>query len=521
MPRPFAGCLLLLLLGLVSTVSAGAPADKLTLDQRIDALFRVRNIKQVALAPDGRWLAWVESVPATDPVKPPRPALFLTDLRTPKETPRRLKVGDGKDPLDGHDLAWSPDSRWLAFLSDHGVPEQEQLYLADVAAGTARKVTAVAGHLAKPGFAPSGEQVAILFTENAPRATGPTEPATAEVGVDRRKNLRAAPEHRQPRNGQGPARCRRPTTTSTSTTGRPTASNSSPSPPPATATTTGTSPSCCTLAADTGQVRTLLDPGMQIAVPRWSPDGRTIAFIGGLMSDEGINGGDIYTIPADGGKAQQSDPRPQGLRELARLAAVVTGHPLHRPRGRRQRHLHRWTWPAASRASGPARRPSGDGGPSTCRSARTTRRPPWSATPSTGRPKSGRGRSATGGSRRTCNAEQRPHWGEAKSLHWKSDDFTVQGWLLYPQDYDPKRRYPMVVSVHGGPASARRPGWPGTAFDFSLLSADGYFVFFPNPRGSYGQGEAFTRANVKDFGHGDLRDILAGVDDVVQHAAGR
>src|SRR5205085_3873695 len=44
----------------------------------------------------------------------------------------------------------------------------------------------------------------------------------------------------------------------------------------------------------------------------------------------------------------------------------------------------------------------------------------------------------------------------------------------------------------------------------------GYFVFFPNPRGSYGQGEAFARANVKDFGHGDLSDVLAGVDEVVR-----
>ena len=47
---------------------------------------------------------------------------------------------------------------------------------------------------------------------------------------------------------------------------------------------------------------------MQIAVPRWSPDGRTIAFIGGLMSDEGVNGGDIYTIPATGGKARNRTP---------------------------------------------------------------------------------------------------------------------------------------------------------------------------------------------------------------------
>jgi dipeptidyl aminopeptidase/acylaminoacyl peptidase len=114
------------------------------------------------------------------------------------------------------------------------------------------------------------------------------------------------------------------------------------------------------------------------------------------------------------------------------------------------------------------------------------------------------------------NDKSRPRWGEARSLHWKSDDFTVQGWLLYPHEYDPKRRYPMVVSVHGGPSSARQPSWPRTFFDLAVLAAEGYFVFFPNPRGSYGQGEKFTRANVKDFGHGDLRDILAGVDEVLK-----
>jgi dipeptidyl aminopeptidase/acylaminoacyl peptidase len=84
-------------------------------------------------------------------------------------------------------------------------------------------------------------------------------------------------------------------------------------------------------------------------------------------------------------------------------------------------------------------------------------------------------------------------------------------------DYDPARRYPLVVEVHGGPSAMARPTWPGTLLDLTLLSHYGYFVLRPNPRGSYGQGEAFTRANVKDFGYGDLRDILAGVDYVVKH----
>jgi len=69
------------------------------------------------------------------------------------------------------------------------------------------------------------------------------------------------------------------------------------------------------------------------------------------------------------------------------------------------------------------------------------------------------------------------------------------------------------VMVHGGPAFASYPLFPADPESFdAVLAHEGYFVFEPNPRGSYGQGEAFTRANVKDFGGGDFRDIMAGVD---------
>src|ERR1051325_5632712 len=114
------------------------------------------------------------------------------------------------------------------------------------------------------------------------------------------------------------------------------------------------------------------------------------------------------------------------------------------------------------------------------------------------------------------NSSLHPFWGDAASLHWTSDGMTVQGWLLYPRSYDPHRRYPMVVVVHGGPAWATRPAWPETFFSVPALSHEGYFVLFPNPRGSLGQGATFTQANVKDFGAGDLRDILTGVEEVVK-----
>ena len=119
------------------------------------------------------------------------------------------------------------------------------------------------------------------------------------------------------------------------------------------------------------------------------------------------------------------------------------------------------------------------------------------------------------------NQNVRPDWGEVKSLHWTNDGMKIQGLLAYPLGFDanhpdPKRRYPMVVVVHGGPAVGTGSSWPAAFFNLYDLTKDGYFVLVPNFRGSYGQGEAFTRGNVKDFGYGDLRDILAGVDTVVK-----
>jgi dipeptidyl aminopeptidase/acylaminoacyl peptidase len=103
----------------------------------------------------------------------------------------------------------------------------------------------------------------------------------------------------------------------------------------------------------------------------------------------------------------------------------------------------------------------------------------------------------------------------AKSVAWKSDGADVQGWLLLPLHATGK--LPLITSVHGGPAAAAVPSFSGPGLARFELEK-GYAIFLPNPRGSFGQGEAFAAANVRDLGHGDLRDVLAGID-AVEHAA--
>jgi fermentation-respiration switch protein FrsA (DUF1100 family) len=61
-----------------------------------------------------------------------------------------------------------------------------------------------------------------------------------------------------------------------------------------------------------------------------------------------------------------------------------------------------------------------------------------------------------------------------------------QGWLLYPRGFDPSKTYPLVVSIHGGPASMLRSHWPGWGDRAAALAGAGYFALYPNPRGSIG-----------------------------------
>jgi dipeptidyl aminopeptidase/acylaminoacyl peptidase len=90
----------------------------------------------------------------------------------------------------------------------------------------------------------------------------------------------------------------------------------------------------------------------------------------------------------------------------------------------------------------------------------------------------------------------------------------IQGWLVAPAKVEAGKKYPLIINVHGGPSSACSPRW--LTNDNAILPADGYFVLCPNPRGSYGQGEKFTQGNVKDFGGGDYRDIMASIDALAE-----
>jgi dipeptidyl aminopeptidase/acylaminoacyl peptidase len=107
--------------------------------------------------------------------------------------------------------------------------------------------------------------------------------------------------------------------------------------------------------------------------------------------------------------------------------------------------------------------------------------------------------------------------GRSEVVTWKSKDGKpVEGVLLYPVGYTAGMKVPLVVSAHGGPTAAHTNGFKGGTGPGQTWAARGWAVLYPNPRGSTGYGEAWMRANISDWGGGDFRDIMTGVDDLIK-----
>lgn len=129
-------------------------------------------------------------------------------------------------------------------------------------------------------------------------------------------------------------------------------------------------------------------------------------------------------------------------------------------------------------------------------------------------------RSPSGERRLTSANPQVKNWNlpTSEEVTWKSskDGLTIHGIVLFPLGYQKGQRYKTIVQVHGGPEEAWVNGFHSEWYDwFVVLASHGYVVLLPNPRGSDGQGAAFTEANYRDWGYGDFQDILDGVDLLV------
>ena len=258
----------------------------------------------------------------------------------------------------------------------------------------------------------------------------------------------------------------------------------------------------------------------QLADPVVAPDGRSVSFIGGWMSDEGSTGGDVYrlaldradAVPADlmAGSDATATSIARGCAADGVVAALLDGPRLRIVRlDGADRATTLWSGLSRLRAGGWNDGIACGGGWSAAASEDFTRPPELVAGPI--------GRWApisreNGGASLAASV---------RSLDWTVDGTAVQGWLLTPTGNAAHAEAaaglrPLVVDVHGGPQAAAEPEWAGDTLAGALLRR-GFAVVMPNYRGSFGGGERFAQGSIGDIGGGDWRDVLGSVD-AAEHA---
>ncbi len=456
----------------------------------------------IAISPEGRQVAWIQMTQGEGVGH-----LHVAPSRGSTAAPTRIQLPAERNDSDP---SFSPDSKNLAFFSTAGEKDQPQLWTVPVGGGSALKRTSLKGYAARPRWSHDGRSIAFLYIEGGPGG-GPLFAAPIKTGVidEAIQNQRIAVlDTTDDRLHMASPAGLHVYDFDWSPDDKSFVATAAPGP----GDNNWWIAQIYILDAATAAARVLYRPSFQVAMPRWSPDGRNVAFIEGLMSDEGFHGGDLFTVASQGGKPVNRTPgrktSPSSLywtgNDRIVFTEYVNGGSSISALSLADSSIHElWEGGEDLHSFGnfPNFALAADGTMSAA--VRSTFTKPMEVC--TG--PIGRWTTVTSG-----NAAQKAAWGEGISLRWSIDGYQIQGWLLPPLHVDPGKRYPMVVWVHGGPSGLECPAWPSGKALPVLLASRGYFVLMPNPRGSYGQGEDFTRANVKDFGGGDLKDILAGID---------
>lgn len=528
-------------LACVAALAVAGAAEAAAQERRpleIDDLFRIRDVGSPRVSPDGGWVAYTVSTADLEKDRR-RTRIWMAPFGGGEALPMTMEGLSASAP------AWSPDGRWLSFLASRNDGET-QVWALDRRGGEARQLTDVKQGVGGYAWSPDGRRLLLEITdEDVPRPevadTLQAEADDEEDDGDRprpfvidrlqfKRDYRGYLDRRRTHLyvwdldtealtqltdgdyddsiGDWSPDGRRAVFVSNRTEEPDENDNSDlwivDVPPPGSGAAAG--------AAAAGGVptpRQLTTNAGSDGSPTWSPDGRWIAYVRNTEPEiiwYDVN--ELAVIPAEGGE-------PRGLTtSLDRNVYGVTFAPDGRIwfviEDSGEQHL------ARIRADGRGlervvtgervvgRFDVGRGG----QIAMTLSEPHL--------PEEVFVLDRRGPRRLTHTNDEllaSLRLGAVRNIHFRSEDGTeVEGWLTLPPDYQPGRRYPTLLRIHGGPVS--QYDW-GFHFESQLFAASGYVVVRANPRGSSGYGQAFSHAIWADWGNKDYQDVMAAVDHAI------
>ena len=473
-----------------------------------DLQMQIRPVAEVVPSPDGAWVAWTETRAVLDGEKSEN--LIHVHVGS-TDGARRFQLTRGDKSASAP--AFSPDSRFVYFTSERS--GKKNLYRIAIAGGEAEKLTDWQGAMGAYEISPDGKWIAFAGRE----------PESAEERAKKEKtDFRVIDEN--PKNhalwvvaaeGGKPRRL----FSSANHTGafdwspdsRRIAFEHRPTPDA----DIGRRADISEVEVESGVVRALAVTGATESQPRYSPDGRYIAFVRSTDPPSRLSPNRIALLSRADGAVRDLPLTPDESPSLTDWAPDSRRIFFTEARGTRAALY-------AMPADGPPvlvyRPAKGTFAPG----ARLNRSATFMglARQSPSEPPEAYVLRIAGGEAvqvsRANLALKMPVLGETKLIHWKAKDgLEIEGLLTLPVNYVPGTKVPLVLNIHGGPAGVFGEtfvGGPGL-YPIASFSSKGIAVLRSNPRGSTGYGGKFRRANLDDWGNGDYNDLMSGVDTVV------
>ena len=297
---------LCVLMGLVAcSISASAQktdtaaSNKLraAINQYVQQQIKVKSVASVTLSPDGKSIIWNCDGPNGSQV------IYIAPVNHPEKAVRISAAPADKWCNEG-EPQWSPDSKEIAFLSDYATSGLSQVFVVPSNSANpadAKQLTKYNGYVSHLRWSPDGSKLAVLYVEKASREPNPMAAENRTVGViDSLSNLdierisvvdiatKQVREVTPPKLYVFEYNWSPDSKQFAYTAAKPPGDDN------------WYIAQLYKQSIDKDDTQSLYKPTFQIALPRWSPDGKKIAFIEGLMSDQGGTGGEIYTISSDG-----------------------------------------------------------------------------------------------------------------------------------------------------------------------------------------------------------------------------
>jgi dipeptidyl aminopeptidase/acylaminoacyl peptidase/ectoine hydroxylase-related dioxygenase (phytanoyl-CoA dioxygenase family) len=475
---------------------------------------QMKGVPQVRVSPDGSRAAYV----TREAVMAPEKSEYITQLRLVNAD------GTGDAPLtygekSSHNPQWSPDGSAIAFISNR--KEKANLYLLPVGGGEAEPLTDQKADVAHFAWSPDGSRIAFLMPDPLTEAEEKDNKGRADFrwAEENPKLNRLYMIHLQ-KDLAGNRDVHRLTAADVhigsfdwSPDGSRIVFTHQPTP------IADDWPKSAVSVVDvaTGEVTELIPAGLAPSQPLFSPDGRWIAL---TLSDEDpphwAFSNVIHLAPSGGGTPQMLKPTPDGSPQLVGWSADSKRLYYSEPRGTSARLS------TIDIETGEMQDISPDGGLAMEFNLNFTRSHVGFSFQTADLPVEAHVAALADYTPRRVSAinEGLPRLplGKTEIIRWRSaDGLEVEGLLTYPVGYEPGRRVPLLLVIHGGPAGVYLQNFLATPsiYPLAVFAARGYAILRCNPRGSSGYGKQFRFANRSDWGGGDYQDLMAGVDHVI------